>query len=136
MPHPLQPGNTTPQPPTQVARSQRTPRPPRPDPQTPKPCAGEEALRRSGLPYTIVRPGGLSDKAAGEAKLRVLQGDTGASGGVARADLAAACVAALADPAAARVTLELVTDKAAAAVAPLKEQLKGLFAGLQPDAAA
>ena len=99
-------------------------------------CAGEEALRRSGLPYTVVRPGGLSDKPAGEGTLLALQGDKGASGGVARADVAAACVAALSDPAAACVTLELVTDRAATVVAPLREQLKGLFAGLQPDAAA
>jgi hypothetical protein len=31
--------------------------------------AGEEALRASGLPYTVVRPGGLTDKPAGEAQL-------------------------------------------------------------------
>ena len=30
---------------------------------------GEEALRASGVPYTIVRPGGLTDQPGGKAKL-------------------------------------------------------------------
>ena len=30
---------------------------------------GEEALRASGVPFTIVRPGGLTDQPGGKAKL-------------------------------------------------------------------
>ena len=135
------------------------------DPAPPPARAGEEALRASGLPYTVVRPGGLTDKPAGEAQLlaceprcthnpllhpphapppppliswlplaRAVQGDR-ASGMVTRGDVAAVCVAALSDLAAEQVTFELVSDaKAAAAAAPLPEQLRGLFAGLQRDA--
>jgi uncharacterized protein YbjT (DUF2867 family) len=29
-------------------------------------CTGENALRASGVPYTIVRPGGLTNKPAGQ----------------------------------------------------------------------
>ena len=36
-------------------------------------AAGEEVLRRSGVPYTIVRPGGLSNDPAGQAQLVVAQ---------------------------------------------------------------
>lgn len=91
---------------------------------------GEEALRQSGVAYTIVRPGGLSDGPKGEKKLLVAQGDT-RSGMVARADVAAVCVAALGSPATERVTFELVTEPGDAP--PLAEQLKGLFAGLKKD---
>jgi hypothetical protein len=35
--------------------------------------AGEEKLRKSGTPYTIVRPGGLSNEPAGKAQLVAAQ---------------------------------------------------------------
>lgn len=35
--------------------------------------AGEELLKRSGVPYTIVRPGGLSSEPAGQAVLVAAQ---------------------------------------------------------------
>lgn len=94
---------------------------------------GEEALRRSGVPYTIVRPGGLTGEPAGQARLEVAQGDRG-SGRVSRADVAAVCVAALTDPAARNVTFELVSKPAEGQAPPLAQQLRGLFAGLKPDA--
>lgn len=94
---------------------------------------GEEALRRSGVSYTIVRPGGLTSEPAGQARLKVAQGDHG-SGRVSRADVAAVCVAALTDPAARNVTLELLSAPADGEPAPLAQQLRGLFAGLKPDA--
>jgi uncharacterized protein YbjT (DUF2867 family) len=51
---------------------------------------GEEALRQSGLPYTIVRALGLRDRAAGEQGVRIVQGDRIAFGeDIARDDLAA-----------------------------------------------
>jgi uncharacterized protein YbjT (DUF2867 family) len=72
---------------------------------------GETALRNSGLPYTIVRPGRLIDgpytsydlntllKAKTESQLGVVlgRGDT-LSGETSRIDLAAACVACLHNP--------------------------------------
>lgn len=101
---------------------------------------GEQALRASGLPYTVVRPGGLKDEAAGQRTLVAAQGDR-SSGSVARADVAAVCVAALSDPAARGVTMELVAAKdsgsgdGGAVVAPLAQQLAGIFKGLKSDAA-
>lgn len=54
---------------------------------------------------------------------------------MARADVAAVCVAALTDPAAAGVTLELLGRAPKdGAPPPLREQLASLFAGLRPDA--
>jgi hypothetical protein len=32
-------------------------------------CAGEEHLRKSGVAYTVVRPGGLTSSPAGEAQI-------------------------------------------------------------------
>ena len=104
----------------------------------PTPLPGEEALRRSGVDYCVVRPGGLTDGPAGQATLTAQQGDR-ASGRVSRADVAAVCVAALTDAAASRRTLELVDAKPTPGGAapppppPLDQQLAGLFAGLSPD---
>lgn len=51
---------------------------------------GEEALRASGLPYTIVRALGLRDRPGGEQGIRIVQGDRIAFGeDIARADVAA-----------------------------------------------
>ena len=38
---------------------------------------GEEALRASGVPYTVVRPGGLTGDPAGQARLVAAQGRPG-----------------------------------------------------------
>jgi uncharacterized protein YbjT (DUF2867 family) len=55
-------------------------------------AAGDEALRESGLAYTIVRPGGLTDDApTGAVKL----GDRLDRGQIPRADVAAVLVAVL-----------------------------------------
>lgn len=67
---------------------------------------GEEAVRASGVPYTIVRPGGLVDKPGGQAGVRLEQGDRG-TGVIPRADVARVCVAALKSPAARNRTFEL-----------------------------
>ena len=56
----------------------------------------EEALRASGLDYTIIRPGGLLDKEAqGQAYLTE---DTRSMSWIRRADLGALAVQALDDP--------------------------------------
>lgn len=73
--------------------SSRAPPPRRPPAPYPPP-AGEEVLRKSGLPYTVVRPGGLTNDPAGQVELVVAQGDS-SSGRVARDDVAAVAVAAL-----------------------------------------
>jgi uncharacterized protein YbjT (DUF2867 family) len=93
--------------------------------------AGERKLMASGVPYTIVRPGGLTDGPGGVSALVVAQGDKGAPGRVSRADVARVCVAATAAPAAAGVTLELASDaKKLAAEGPA---LSLLFEGLVKD---
>ena len=97
---------------------------------------GEEALRASGLEYTVVRPGGLKDLPAGQSKLVIAQGDKGA-GAVSRADVAAVSVAALKEKNAKNATFELVSKPAAEgeSVPTLVDQLKSAFNGLKPDSA-
>ena len=57
---------------------------------------GEEALAASGVTYTIVRPGGLSDGPGGVQAIDFRQGDNSAQGdAISRADVARVCVAAL-----------------------------------------
>eukprot|EP00882_Tetradesmus_deserticola_P003700 GHRQ01003914.1.p1 GENE.GHRQ01003914.1~~GHRQ01003914.1.p1 ORF type:complete len:227 (+),score=84.86 GHRQ01003914.1:67-747(+) len=71
--------------------------------------AGEEALRGSGVPFTVVRPGGLTNKPAGETQLRIDVNATkeASPGSISRADVAAVCVEALSNPAAANKTLSV-----------------------------
>ncbi len=66
---------------------------------------GEDAVRASGVPYTIVRPGGLTNKPGGQNGVRLEQGDKG-TGVIPRADVARICVAALTAPAARNRTFE------------------------------
>jgi uncharacterized protein YbjT (DUF2867 family) len=65
---------------------------------------GEQALRESGAPYVIVRPGWLHDEPA--AGVRLEQGDTG-DGRVSRDTVADACVQALLTPSARALTFEV-----------------------------
>jgi len=67
-------------------------------------AAGEQALRGSGAPYTIVRPAWLTDAPGTGARLE--QGDTG-DGTTSRDTVAEAAVAALVQPAARAKTFEL-----------------------------
>jgi uncharacterized protein YbjT (DUF2867 family) len=55
---------------------------------------GEQALRASGVPYTIVRPGGLVDEPGGRLPVQFAQGDT-TTGRIPRADVATACIESL-----------------------------------------
>ncbi len=71
---------------------------------------GEHALRASGADCAVVRPGWLTDAAAGGVRLE--QGDTG-DGETSRDAVAAACVHLLLRPAAPPVTFELFDDPAA-----------------------
>ena len=66
---------------------------------------GEEALRASGVPYTVVRPGGLVNRPGGKLKAVFVQGDT-TTGIISREDVALICIAALQNPAALNKTFE------------------------------
>lgn len=87
----------------------------------------EQALRSSGLPYAIVRPGWLTDD-AGSQGIRLEQGDTG-EGEVARATVAEVCVQALHQPAAQGKTFEVYSD---AGITPTDWYT--VFAALHSDA--
>jgi uncharacterized protein YbjT (DUF2867 family) len=72
---------------------------------------GEQALRDSGVPYTVVRPGGLTNQPGGQVRVVAVQGDPPMDNArIPRADLAAVCVAALTSPAARYKTLEVFTE--------------------------
>ena len=69
---------------------------------------GEEAVAASGIPYTIVRPGGLSDDPGGMQTIIFEQGDTQSEGiWITRADVARVCVSALAHEAALNKVFEI-----------------------------
>lgn len=90
---------------------------------------GEQALRASGVPYTIVRPGGLSEDAGGKFAVTFSQGDTTA-GRIPRADVATACIEALGRGSALGRTVEIFSSSDAAATDWAKA-----FKALKPDAA-
>jgi uncharacterized protein YbjT (DUF2867 family) len=71
----------------------------------------EEYLRNSGLSYTIIRPGGLHDKPAGEQLIVFEQADIIKITGISRADVAAVCVAAIQYPQAIDKTFEVFAVK-------------------------
>lgn len=71
---------------------------------------GEQYLRGSGLPYTIVRPGGLTNEPGGSRGIRFTQGDTLGGGTIPRADVATVIVAALGNANAVNKTFELASD--------------------------
>jgi uncharacterized protein YbjT (DUF2867 family) len=72
--------------------------------------AGEQALRTSGVPYTIVRPGGLVDEPGGKLAVQFSQGDT-TTGRIPRADVATACIEALGRKDALGRTVEIFSSK-------------------------
>jgi uncharacterized protein YbjT (DUF2867 family) len=89
---------------------------------------GEDAVRASGVPYTIVRPGGLRDGPAGQEGLTIMQGDPKVMGQVARADVAAVLVRALGRKDARGRTFEVIGNPGGSA-----PDWDRLFAGLKPD---
>ncbi len=56
---------------------------------------GEEALRASGVTYSIIRPGGLTNKAGPEQVVQFFQGDTKKGGPIRREDVSRVVLAAL-----------------------------------------
>jgi uncharacterized protein YbjT (DUF2867 family) len=89
---------------------------------------GENVLRTSGLNYTIIRPGGLTDESGGKSALRVAQGDNLSGRHVSRSDVAAICLAALDDISTYQTTFEIIAEDGA----PPKD-LRDLFAALKTD---
>ena len=69
---------------------------------------GEQAVRNSGVPYTIVRPGGLIDKPSDPSAVILQQGDSG-EGMIPRADVAMVLVQSLQYPEALNKTFEVVS---------------------------
>ena len=67
---------------------------------------GEEALRQSGVAYTIVRPGGLMDTPGSDTAVMFEQGDR-STGMIYREDVALVFIAALKTPAARNKTFEV-----------------------------
>jgi uncharacterized protein YbjT (DUF2867 family) len=91
---------------------------------------GEEAVRASGVPYTIVRPGGLLDTPGGKAGIRTFQGDDLKNNGrIPRADVAAVCLKSLGNRSAAGKTFEIISGAEGGSV-----DWNGLFAALKADA--
>ena len=88
---------------------------------------GENALRDSGVPYTIVRPGGLVNTPANEFAVVFAQGDTTA-GRISREDVALICIASLSEPAAANKTFETFSAETAG-----DNDWAALFGALQGD---
>ncbi len=67
---------------------------------------GEQALRNSGLAYTIIRPAGLVNEPAGQGKIVLTQGDKPGQHQIPRADVSTVCVQALGNAEARFKTLE------------------------------
>ncbi len=86
---------------------------------------GEDSLRRSGVPYTVLRPVGLWDKPPGEYGIAFVPGDPPISAMISRADVAAVAVQALVDPAARNKTLVILN-----AAQPQVDSWKSAFASV------
>ena len=88
---------------------------------------GEEVVRNSGVPYTIVRPGGLTDEPGGGKSLVLLQGDK-RLGTISRKDVARVLVASLRIGDARGKTFELFNGDQAPS-----GDLKNVFTSLAAD---
>ena len=70
---------------------------------------GEEHLRRSGVSYSVIRPGGLSNFPGGISVINLKQGDApDAQGLITREDVALVAVESLSNPGAENKTFEVV----------------------------
>lgn len=88
---------------------------------------GEEVLRNSGIAYTVVRSGGLTDDAGEKSSLFFQQGDTG-QGHIPRADVARVIVEALGQPEAIGKTFEVISGDG-----PPAADLSKQFTSLEED---
>jgi uncharacterized protein YbjT (DUF2867 family) len=88
---------------------------------------GEDVIRESGLPYTIIRPCALTEEPGGKA-LAVEQGDN-IRGKVSREDIAELCLQVLEQPKACNITFEV--KEAENGAYPVNWE--NLFSNLKPD---
>lgn len=84
----------------------------------------EDYLKQSGVPYTIVRPGGLKNENSDQA-IVMSAADTLFEGSIPRQKVAQVCVEALIQPAAKNKVTEIVTSETAA-----EQPLSALFANV------
>ena len=90
---------------------------------------GEDAVRATGIQYTIVRPGDLTNEPGGRRGVRIMQGDpANGLGSVSRADVAAILVSAIGRQDLYVKTFEVVGDHAMPRI-----EWASLYTGLQPD---
>lgn len=90
---------------------------------------GEDAVRETGISYTIVRPGALTNEPGGQRGIRIMQGDpTAGAGSVSRSDLAAVLVSAIGRPDLYGKTFEIVGDHRHARI-----EWASLYNNLEPD---
>lgn len=88
---------------------------------------GEDAVRASGLPYTVIRPSWLTDDDAAGTRVRLEQNDRG-HGWVSRDVVAESCVRALRAPEAVGRTFEIYNEPG-----PATADWPALFRRLLPD---
>ncbi|KJH73254.1 CIA30 family protein [Aliterella atlantica] len=88
---------------------------------------GEDSLRASGKPYTIIRPCALTEE-IGVQQLIFEQGDN-IRGKVSRDSIAELCIQALAQPKACNVTFEVKAEESS----NIDNNWENLFASLHPD---
>jgi uncharacterized protein YbjT (DUF2867 family) len=88
---------------------------------------GEESIKASGIPYTIIRPCALTETAGGK-ELIFEQGDN-IRGKISRDDVAEICVQAIKEPKASFLTFEVKETE----VTANNPNWKNLFSALQSD---
>jgi uncharacterized protein YbjT (DUF2867 family) len=91
---------------------------------------GEEAVRATGINYTIVRPGALTNEPGGQRGLRIMQGDpVNGEGSISRSDVAAVLVSAIGRQDLYFKTFEVVGDSGSSRI-----EWASLLNDLHPDA--
>ncbi len=91
---------------------------------------GEDAVRATGINYTIVRPGALTNEPGGQRGVRIMQGDPrNGEGSISRNDVASVLVAALGRAELFGKTFEIVGDNGSSRI-----EWASLYNDLHPDA--
>jgi uncharacterized protein YbjT (DUF2867 family) len=90
---------------------------------------GEDAVRATGINYTIVRPGALTNEPGGQRGVRIMQGDPrDGEGSISRSDVAAVLISAVGRQDLFGKTFEIVGDNGSARI-----EWASLYTELQPD---
>ena len=89
---------------------------------------GEDHLRKSGVPYTVVRPGGLTDCEPGKVGLKIAAGNEPFEGRICRSDVGLVMANALANKDALGKTVATISDDKAPVTA-----WKSAWAGVAKD---